>query len=414
MENPRPRLRPVEVRQVRVSGRPMVCLFDPTHASPKQVCLSPESFFVASHLDGRHTLRDVQAAYMRQFGTLLFSAQIHALIEHLDENLLLESPRYRTHLERETSTFARADVRAATHAGTAYPADPHDLAARLEEVVPRASREPGVSYPPGSVLEGAVLPHIDLERGAAVYGPSYAALSALGGAPTVVLLGTAHGGLRHGLALTRKAFETPLGRVETNGDWVDALLDELGHELLADEYAHKHEHSVEIQVVLLKHVFGRGTFRILPVLCGLAESADGRAGVGPSVDRMARFGCALARLRRRETGGSAVLASADLAHVGPQFGDARPVGPAALARCEAHDRELLDLISAQDAQGFLDRALEDGNRLRVCGVAPIYVLLRTVVPSSSRLVGYRQAVDPRGYGMVSFCGMVFYRERPRP
>lgn len=404
----RPKLRHVEARRVRMSGREMVCLYDPFGLNPEPVYLSPQTFFVVSQFDGRQSLRDIQASYMRTFGTLLFTHELLDLVRRLDESLFLDSPRYETRLGEDRASFARAKIRRATHAGSAYPADPADLSQALDHLLRESGGEPAESYPPGAILEGALLPHIDLGRGAPVYGSTYAHLSALGGVPVFVIFGTSHAGLSEEAALTRKSFETPLGRVETDRGFVEALVGEAGAWVLRDEYAHRHEHSIEIQAVLLQHAFGRNApFRIVPVLCGLPESTPGEARRAD--DRMETFAAAMVRVRRTFAERSAVVASADLAHLGPQFGDPHPVSRGGQAMCEEEDRKLLDRIADLDADGFLRSVLRDGNRRRICGLWPIYALLKAIEPSSPCLVSYHQAVDREGLCLVSFAGMVFHR-----
>ena len=55
------------------------------------------------------------------------------------------------------------------------------------------------------------------------------------------------------------------------------------------------------------------------------------------------------------------MAGADLAHVGPQFGDAEPLVAADLARVAEGDREMLELACAVDAEGFYRQVLDAGN-----------------------------------------------------
>jgi AmmeMemoRadiSam system protein B len=404
-----PRLRPVEARQVEVSGRRMVVLEDPSGFSPEPFALAPDQFFVACHFDGRNSTRDVQAAYMRQFGELLFSEKIQELVDRMDDRLLLESPRFKDLATRDQEAFSKASVRPAVCPGGGYPADPADLRATLGSIL---SEEPAGEDIPEfdpAALEGAVLPHIDLARGAPVYGPAYSTLSTLDRLQTFVILGTAHAGLAGSIAVTRKVFETPLGETTTDQVFVDGLVDQLGPEILADEYAHKREHSIEIQVVFLQYLFGHeGPVRIVPILCGAPACAGGTSS-GEGAGDMEEVAEALRRTRQSSGGGSVVLASADLAHLGPQFGDRHAVDSGTLATCEREDRVLLQTMSEGDAEGFLRAVFEDGNRRRICGFGSIYLLLKTIGTAAGTLLRYHQAIDGRGLCMVSFAGMVFNR-----
>jgi hypothetical protein len=94
-----PKLRPVEA--IPAQDR-MICLRDPGGFSDKILLLPPEAFFIISLFDGRHSVLDIQAAFTRQFGDLLFSDKIRELIDQLDSALFLESD----HFQEETARRA--------------------------------------------------------------------------------------------------------------------------------------------------------------------------------------------------------------------------------------------------------------------------------------------------------------------
>jgi predicted class III extradiol MEMO1 family dioxygenase len=99
-----------------------------------------------------------------------------------------------------------------------------------------------------------------------------------------------------------------------------------------------------------------------------------------------------------------VIAGADLAHVGPRFGDPDPVSPSWLAEVEREDRAMLETVTAGDAHAFFESAARDGDRRRICGLSPIYTLLRSVGDVSGDLRRYGQWPDPQG--TVTFASVV--------
>jgi AmmeMemoRadiSam system protein B len=99
-----------------------------------------------------------------------------------------------------------------------------------------------------------------------------------------------------------------------------------------------------------------------------------------------------------------IIAGADLAHVGPRFGDPDPVSPPFLAEVEREDLAMLSTVTAGDAQAFFESAAKDGDRRRICGLSPIYALLRTVGDASGALRRYGQWPDPQG--TVTFASVV--------
>jgi AmmeMemoRadiSam system protein B len=238
-----------------------------------------------------------------------------------------------------------------------------------------------------------VAPHIDYPRGARAWARAYAALST--DADLFVILGTAHRTPPRLFALTRRDHATPLGVVPTDRAALDAVTREVGEaEVLADEWAHDGEHSIELQLVALQHRVPR-PFSVLPVLCSSIAHLEEPARF------TARVLAALARALRGRR--ACVVASADLAHVGPLYGDPRPPSPAEAAALEARDRETLAFLAAGDADGLHRDALRDDARRRLCGLAPIYAAIRAS-GTGARLLHYERWTD--GVDSVSFAAAV--------
>ena len=95
----------------------------------------------------------------------------------------------------------------------------------------------------------------------------------------------------------------------------------------------------------------------------------------------------------------------DLAHVGPRFGDPDPNTEASLAIVEREDRAMLESVVAGDARGFFAQVAADRDARRICGLSPIYTLLRLLPEAPGRLIEYRQWPDPEG--AVTFCAVSF-------
>jgi AmmeMemoRadiSam system protein B len=299
-------------------------------------------------------------------------------------------------------------VRPATHAGGAYAGEPGALAAQIEGFFTHPDG-PGPDSPasprrPGRPLRALLAPHIDFHRGGPVYAWAYREVRRTD-ADLFVVLGTCHAGMDDPFALTRKAFDTPLGPVPVDREFCDDLGRRYGADLLASETSHRNEHSIEFQAVMLRHVLGERPFSIVPVLASYLHEAVW-AKADPERDaRVPRFIDALlssmAAARRRVC----VIGGVDLAHVGPRFGDAEPNSPESLQAVEAADLEMLEAVTAVDPTAFFASVAHDGDRRRICGLSPIYTLLRAMPGASGELIRYRQWPDPEG--AVSFCAVAY-------
>jgi AmmeMemoRadiSam system protein B len=364
---------------------------------------------ILGHFDGQHSLLDIQEAFARRFGSLLFREQLLEIIRSLDEHLLLDSPRFATRRAEVEEAFRRAKSRPAVLAGGGYPSEPVALRRQLDSYL-TGPDGPGETPPspaaPG--LAGLVVPHIDFARGGPCYAWGYRELEGVPFPDRFLILGTVHAPITEPFALTRKDFETPVGTVETDQGFMDRLLAAVGKGYLKDEPAHRAEHSIELQAVFLRHRTPPAkSVRIVPVLCGsLHRFVEGRQT--PDGDRDIKAFIAALRTTMAALGGrTVVMASADLAHVGPRFGDACRTTPGQLREVADADRAMLDSVEAGDAEAFFSAVARDGDRRRVCGLPPIYTLLRLLPGARGRLLRYSQWPDPQG--TVTFAAVALYR-----
>ena len=324
-----PRLRPVEAVPATIQGQDVLCLRDPMHYSDMVVSVPPQTAAILELFDGAHSLQDIQEAIGRRFGMLLAREQLMEVVRSLDECLLLESPRFAGHREAMERDFRQTPQRPARLAGKSYPAEPDALRRELDGYF-GAAEGPGDTLPSPAAarLRGLVVPHIDFPRGGPCYAWGYRELAGSPPADRYIILGTVHVPIAQPFALTRKDFETPLGPAEADQEFLEALLARVGPGYLKDEFAHRGEHSIEFQAVFLRHVIPAGRpVRIVPVLCGsFHQQVEARCAPAPC-GQMETFLGALRDTMAAVGGRTVIVASADLAHVGPQFGDPRPLTP---------------------------------------------------------------------------------------
>jgi AmmeMemoRadiSam system protein B len=384
------RLVHLEPTQVALEdGSPAFALRDPYGVLEHVAVVSPAAYWVLAHFDGTRTAADVVRA-LSEAGVRIPAVEVERVARQAREAGLVHGPEYDRRRAAALAAY-RAGPRAPACAGGAYPDDPRDLEAMLAGFFAHPDGPGPRDGARGRAVRLLVSPHIDYRRGGASYAHAYRALDGCE-ADLYVVLGTAHASPPHPFTLTRQDFATPLGDVPVDRAATSALVAALGEEeLLADELVHVNEHSVELQVVWLRWILGARPFTVLPVLCSsLAEEDDPVAATAP-------FLAALARA----TAGRSVcfVGGADLAHLGPQYGDDAPVTREALDGFGARDRRTLGFLERGDAAGFHRDATDDGARRRLCGVAPIYAAMRAA-GRGARLLHYGQWWD--GVDSVSF------------
>jgi AmmeMemoRadiSam system protein B len=403
-----PRLRPVELFPASVQGKQIFCLRDPMHYADAVVSVPPQTAAILDLFDGKHSLLDIQEAFARRFGTLLFQEQLLQVIQSLDDCLLLDSPRFTSHREAVEESFRRAPHRPARLAGVGYPDDPDKLRRDLDAYFQADDGPRNTPPSPAAArLTGLVAPHIDFVRGGPCYAWGYRELAGAQAVDRWVILGTVHVPIARPFALTRKDFETPLGPATVDQECLEALLRRVGHGYLDDEFAHRGEHSIEFQAVFLRHATPpRRPVRIVPILCGSLHRFVEERRAPKTSDQVEELLGALHETLAGLGGRTVVIASADLAHVGPQFGDPQPLSPGQLREVEAEDRQMLRSVEAGDAEGFFHAVATDGDRRRICGLPPIYATLRMLAGHQGRLLRYSRWPDPNG--TVTFAALALY------
>jgi len=400
----KPKLRQVEAVPAEIDGERVIYLRDAAGFSDHTIAVPPAAFFLIAHFDGKHTIRDVQTAYVRRFGELITSDRIIALVQKLDEALFMEGERFEAHRRKVVEEFRRSRVRKAVHAGTAYPGEPAKLRAQIERFF-EPPEGPGEVH--SGVAEGRVIavaaPHIDLRRGGPTYAHAYKALLEGCSATTFVILGTLHHGGRGPVIVTDKDFETPLGVLTCDRDFTRELVRRAGLTATDEEIAHRAEHSIEFQAIFLKHLLGTSrAARIVPVLCGPVSDDKDRATVQA-------FAAALREVLEERGGDAAVIASVDLSHVGRRFGDDLDLSPELLRWLEKEDRALLQHAEKMRADDFLEHNRRTGDRTHVCGLPALYLLLMAVPATHGRVLHYAQSPDPATQSVVTYAAMAFER-----
>ena len=112
-----PRLRQIEAFPAEVHGQQVLCLRDPMHYTDSVVSVPLHTAAMLELFDGSHSLLDIQEAFARRFGMLLFREQLLQVVQSLDDCLLLDSPRFASHREAVEGDFRRTAKRPARLAG---------------------------------------------------------------------------------------------------------------------------------------------------------------------------------------------------------------------------------------------------------------------------------------------------------
>lgn len=429
----RPKLRAVRGFPMQAQGpdgqsMPMIGLADARQISDKVVVTAPAAQVVLPLLDGTRGIDEI----VSQVGRGLTRQILEGLIAQLDDAALLEGPKYDAlvaEMRRQfdssptlppaaSAAFADAIVMQDTNGQATEEQRAEEGPKRVRETFDQwmAKALEQAENPSFDELPKAIVaPHVDYWRGWTNYGAIYGRLRVCDRPDRVIVLGTNHFGMGTGVVGCDKGYQTPLGVCNADVAVVDALRGALGDGLFEHRYDHEREHSIELQMMWIQHVFGQDEHGNYPTVFG-ALIHDPAVNNGQSYDgkgiALDAFVGALKQAISDLPGRTLVVSSADLSHIGQAFGDQQVLvgdGPEvveARERVVKHDMSMLELVTKRAPGELVSAMAWQQNPTRWCSTGNIVAALMTVEPSEVELLNYTAAVDQQGTALVSSAALV--------
>ncbi len=393
----KPRLRPLEAFPIADGER--VGLRDPSGLSDMVITLSGATLHIIAMMDGTKTFQEIRDRFKAAAGVVLPPEKLESMVGELERIRFLDGVGFESYYQSLLEEYQHKSIRDIAQ-GSALEVD-GDLTAVLDEMLADADAVP----PPGPVI-GLVAPHLDYARGRRCYSAAYAQLRHRPVPDRVVILGTNHFGRSMSVVGTASHFRTPLGLANNDIEFLQRIEKRCG--LLRDfELDHLREHSVELQVAWLQHMFGTDSFAIAPFLC---PDPCGPTGTAPADARgvdLRNFAEALGDLLADDGQDTLIVAGADLSHVGAAFGDSRSLDAAYLDEIRTLDRRALQNLTVNDPLRWVTTVAENHNPTRICSAGCIFVLAAALRGSSGALLRYHQAVDQASQTCVTCAAVAF-------
>jgi AmmeMemoRadiSam system protein B len=347
---------------------------------------------------------------MRKFKEFLYTEKLQEIISQLDEALFLEGERFQESLRQKEEGFKKASFREAVFAGKSYEGDPDGLRAQFEGYFKGTNGPGSLGENKGSNgLKGVVAPHIDFQRGGFCYAFAHREIWERNSSPCFIIFGTAHTPMENPFCLTRKDFITPLGTLNVDKELVDAIQSRCPDDLFKDEGVQRSEHSIEFQCVFLQYLYPEpNPLKIIPILSGSFHEAIEQRISPMELKPIRQFIDALKEAVSSLGREVCYIASADLSHMGLQFGDREGISEYGLRVLSQEDQEMLGYVEKMDGEGFFSSISRERDRRRVCGFPAIYSMLKTLEAKEGKLLKYGQAFNPETQSVVTFASLAFY------
>ncbi|MFP4369480.1 MAG: AmmeMemoRadiSam system protein B [Candidatus Kapaibacterium sp.] len=405
-DNPLPPLRrDLDFSHVKRAGTDYVVISDPLGVVENTVALSENFFQLLFTLDGKISLNDIkvmvrthQQAADEDF-TKLFSG-----IDRIKKIGLLESEEFFIMKKKLEEKIAADPRRPMLCAGSSYEEDPDKFIEQMQEFFATV----GKIDQPGNA-NAIIVPHIDFRIGeiaAKTYAAGYRAIQDTN-ADTFIIFGTSHKVSSDYFMLSEKDYMTPLGPIETDRDFINDLKEKLSYEPKIDEIAHRLEHSVEFQAVLLKYFFRNRDIKIVPILVGSFYEhiiSGTLPETNPKIKEFMEVISAVASEKERKT---IFISSVDFSHIGKKFGDDFNA-ETMLEMIYEEDSILIDSLIAGDKDSFFEKISKVEDKWKVCGTAPIYSMLGAAGNKEGRLLQYSQWNERETFSAVTFAGIAYY------
>ncbi|MCC2642350.1 MAG: uncharacterized protein K0S45_2763 [Nitrospira sp.] len=401
-----PLLRNLQFSPLKEGEEQYVVLWDPTGLSKERLVLPLNYFFIVQHLDGEHTLQDIGAIYLKRFGEFLLPNKVEQLLADLDAKLFLEGERTERAKQQALEAYRQAPCRLATFAGRSYEADAAKLRAQIKGFfTSKDGPEIKASEQAGKPIKGLVAPAYELKHAGPVYAWAYKELQEAQQPDLYVLIGTAHSGLEHLLAVTDKDFETPLGLVKVERSITDRLRAQIPA-AFTDELAHQNEHALEFQLPFLQESLGKDRpFTIVPILTSFSADSLRDPLVRAQVETFLQT---LKEALLASGTQYCVVVGAELAHIGMRYGDSAPPTDFSFHRCMQIDLEMLKHVENREPEEFATFIQKENDQRRISGFSPIYSLLRLIQAETGQVLRYDRGITDQYNSTVTYASMAFF------
>lgn len=285
-------------------------------------------------------------------------------------------------------------VREPCVAGAFYPAEALTCRREIEEHLRRA----GTKGLPTSPVAGLV-PHAGWAYSGTTAATVFRAVQECCQPSTFVVYGAVHSwGVGRAALMTTGSWWTPLGEMEIDEELASQLLQASEGLVQENARAHVQEHSIEVQVPFLKHLFPEA--KLVPLI------------VPPTAEAVP-LGQAVGEVLQERGGEVFVLGTTDLTHYGSHYGfTPQGIGESALRWVkEVNDKRLLDLVVALRAEDIVGETQHHHNACGGGAIAATVATARALGARQGVILEYTTSYDVLPEGVpahfVGYAGVVF-------
>lgn len=255
-----------------------------------------------------------------------------------------------------------------------YPGNPKNLAKMVQELLPPQNLTPKQD------AFALVVPHAGYIYSGAVAAET---ISKVNIPETVILLGPNHHGQGHPVALSAAIWRMPNGDISVDTAILQQLLS-LPTPIHQDELAHRHEHSLEVQIPFLQALQAKLT--LVPITLSYISY--------PLCEDVGRKIAAAIKSSEKKV---LIIASSDMTHYESRIEATRK------------DNQALKYIEQLNPQGLYDYVI--AQRISMCGMIPVSIALiaaNILGAAKAEIVRYTDSGETSGdtAQVVGYAGII--------
>lgn len=382
-------------------GEDYLYFHDVLNYTTKDFTLPSDSDAILSLINGERSIDD-----LIKFSTGEVSKNdLLNYVRYLDENGILHSPFFRQISEQVESDYEQSRYHISTTAGVSYPNNPIDLIDYLKNAF---SQHPN-STP--SEARALYAPHIDPRVGLSAYVKAFSAIKDIKPKKVFILATSHYSGMYADLydqfpfIVSEKTFQLPNRSIESSQNFRRLLSPKKWKQIGVsfNDRAHRVEHSVELHLLFLSHIWNHD-FEIIPILIGGMDELL----YSDNSHKQAQLETFSAFLEEnyRDDPDTFFLISGDLSHFGKKFGD-KDSAQSMFEEVEANDRLFLQAGASGNPKHLIYMMRETFDKYRICGFSPLLTFLMAFKGIEGKILSYDLWDEKERESAVSYGSILF-------
>ncbi len=399
---PIPPLRPdLQTVSIQQDGEDHIFFYDSLNYTTENFTLPSDSNSILSLLDGKRSINDL----IKLSSGEVSKNDLLNYVRYLDENIILDSSFFKKASKKIEEDYEQSKYHISNTAGVSFPNNPNKLIEYLNKAFAK-QKEKKLQY-----ARALFAPHIDPRVGLTSYISSFSAIKHLKPKKVFILATSHYSGMYHSLyenhpfIVSEKTFQLPNGSINSYKNFRRMLSPKKWNQIGVSfkDRAHRVEHSIELHLLFLNHIW-KHDFEIIPILIrGLDELLYSDTSLKQA--QMETFAAFLEE-NYMDDPEAFFLISGDLSHFGKKFGDETPA-TSMLTEVKANDNLFMQAGASGNPKHLLYMMKENYDKYRICGFSPLLTFLTACNNMEGEIINYDIWDEKERESAVTFGSILF-------